>query len=394
MPFRFADCTLDPERRELHRAGQPVAVEPQVFDLLLHLLRHRERVVTRDELIEQVWGGRIVSESTLATRINAARRAIGDTGEAQALIRTLSRRGLRFVGAVAEAGAPQAPAMPDPAPLAARIRYCRAPDGVSLAMAESGAGPTLVRVSNWLSHVEYDLESPIWRPLLSRLGAGRRLIRYDARGNGLSDRDVADISFDAFVGDLAAVVEAAGAAPVSLFAMSQGAAVALAYAAAHPDRVARIVLHGGYARGRNRRGSLAEQEVGQAFVALMRHGWGDEHSGFMRAFSSVYMPSGTAEQVGWWCELQRRTTSAETAIRIRLACDALDVEALLPAVRCPVLVLHSRRDQVVPFAEGRRIAAGLAGAEFVAIESDNHVVLADEPAWPDWIGQVERFLAG
>lgn len=390
MAYRFADCTLDPERRELTRGGAAVPVEPQVFALLLHLLRAGDRVVTRDELIATVWGGRIVSDSTLDSRINAARKAIGDSGERQAMIRTLPKVGVRFVAAIGEAPTPPAAT---PAGAAPELRFCHSADGTSLAMAVSGSGPTLVRVSNWLSHVEFDLESPIWRPLIERLGAGRRLVRYDARGNGLSDREVAEISLDAFVADLAAVVAASGEVPVDLFAMSQGAAVAIRYAAAHPERVRRLVLHGGYARGRDRRDSESQRELGQAFVALMRHGWGEPGSAFMRAFSQVYMPGGTAEQLGWWCELQRRTTSAETAIRIRRACDAIEVSAELARVRAPTLVLHALRDQVVPFDEGRRIAAGIPDARLVPVESENHVVLAGEPAWPRWIAEVERFLA-
>lgn len=299
---------------------------------------------------------------------------------------------------LAPAAAPGvAPLAADVALPAARLSFCRSADGTRLAIADSiapgAAGTPLLRVPTWLSHVEYDLESPIWRPLIARLNAGRRLIRFDARGNGLSDRAVPDISLDAFVADLTAVVDATGEPVLDLFTMSQGAAVAIAYAVANPGRVRRLVLHGGYARGRDRRDSPAEREVAAAFVALMRHGWGDENSAFMRAFGSVYMPGGTAEQIGWWTELMRRTTDAETAIRIRRACDAIDVDALLPRVRCPTLVLHARRDQVVPVEEGRRIAAAIPDAHFVSVESQNHVILADEPAWGAWTDAIEAFLA-
>ena len=388
MRFRFGDgLVLDPARRELRRGrdGEPVPVEPQVFDLLLHLLRHRERVVSRDEMLEAVWGGRIVSESTIASRINAARRAVGDNGEEQRLIRTVARRGVRFVGeareeagegaATPESGGGPSPGDAGPAPRQ-EVTFLRSADGVCLAVASAGQGGTvLVKTANWLNHLEHDWRSPVWSPLLHRLASGRRLVRYDGRGNGLSDREVADISFGAFVRDLEAVVDGLGLGRFALFGISQGAAVAIAYATAHPERVSRVVLHGAYAQGRSRRGSEAERELARAFLALIRQGWGDEHSAFVRAFASVYFPAAAPEQMRAWVELQRLTTSAETAMRIRAACDEIDVTGLLGRVRAPTLVLHSRHDNVAPLDQGRRIAAAIPGARFVELESDNHVVL-------------------
>lgn len=387
MRFRLEDgCVLDEERRELRRGETAIAVEPQVFDLLAFLLRRRDRVVSRDDLLAGVWGGRIVSESTLASRINAARRAIGDSGEAQRLIRTVARRGFRFVGGVREEGGDTPPAPPQ------EVTFRRSADGVTLAVASAGNGPPLLRAGTWLTHVELDWASPLWSPLLRRLAGRHRLVRYDARGNGLSDRDVAEISFDAFLRDLEAAAEVLGAAPFALMGASQGGAAAIAYAAAHPARVSRLVLCGAYARGRNRRGTPADRATAQALMTLMRQGWGDERSAFMQAFSSVYLPRGTPEQIGWWTALQRATTSAETAIRFRDACDEIDVSSLLPLVRAPTLVLHSRGDTVSPFEEGRRIAAAIPQARFVELDSDNHVLMEGEPAWFRMLEEVERFL--
>jgi pimeloyl-ACP methyl ester carboxylesterase len=273
------------------------------------------------------------------------------------------------------------------------VTFCRTGDGVSLAIASVGRGEPLVKAANWLTHVEYDWESPVWSSFLHRLAARHRLIRYDVRGTGLSDRSVGDISFEAFVRDLETVVEAAGLRRVALLGISQGAAAAIAYAVRHPDRVSKLVLHGGYAQGRNRRGSPADAEMARAFVTIMLRGWGDEHSAFMRAFSSVYLPTGTPEQVKWFCDLQRITTSAENAVRIRAACDDLDVADLLPQVRVPTLVFHSRNDSVAPFDQGRLIAASIPGARFITLESDNHMVLPGEPAWTKLLSEVEAFLA-
>jgi pimeloyl-ACP methyl ester carboxylesterase/DNA-binding winged helix-turn-helix (wHTH) protein len=393
MRFLLDDgIVLDEERRELRRGGALVAVEPQVFDLLAHLLNGRGRVVTRDDLLASVWRGRIVSESTLASRVNAARRAIGDSGEAQRLIRTIPRRGFRFVGAVQEQGG--AASAPDTAARPRQeVTFCCSADGAALAVAAAGEGPLLLRAGTWLTHVEKDWDSPLWSPLLRRLAQRHRLIRYDARGNGLSDRDVAAITFDAFVEDLAAVAASLGNNPFALMGASQGGAAAIAYAAAHPGRVSRLILCGAYARGRNRRSTPVEREKAQALMTLMRQGWGDERSAFMQAFSSVYLPKGTPEQIRWWTDLQRATTSAETAIRFRDACDEIDVSDLLPRVRAPTLVLHSRGDTVSPFEEGRRIAAAIPQARFVELDSDNHVIMEGEPAWLRLLDEIERFLA-
>jgi len=401
VQFRFGEYALDTDRRELHCGSELVAVEPQVFDLLIYLVRQRDRVVSKDDLIETVWGGRIVSDSTLTSRINAARKAIGDSGEAQRLIRTVPRKGVRFVGEVEERSAQppsreDAGAQSEPHPMSDTqdVTFCRTADGVSLAVASVGQGEPLVKAANWLTHVEYDWESPVWSQLLHRLAERHRLIRYDGRGNGLSDRDVDDISFDAFVRDLASVVEAASLQRAALLGISQGAAVAIAYAVQHPDRISKLVLHGGYAQGRNKRGSPADAEMARAFIAIMRQGWGDEHSAFMRAFSSVYLPTGSPEQIKWFCDLQRITTSAENAVRIRSACDDIDVVDLLPRVKVPTLVFHSRNDSVAPLEQGRLIAAAIPGARFVTLESDNHMVLPGEPAWLKLVSEIESFLSG
>jgi DNA-binding winged helix-turn-helix (wHTH) protein/pimeloyl-ACP methyl ester carboxylesterase len=391
--FFFEDNVLDPDRRELRCRGTLVSVEPQVFDLLVFLIRNRDRVVSKDDLIAAVWDGRIVSESTLASRINAARRAIGDSGEQQRFIRTAARKGVRFVGSVREGEVPsELPAPVAAPPLKQEVTFCRTADGINLALAAVGTGPPLIKVANWLTHIEYDWESPIWAPLLHQLARHSRLIRYDGRGNGLADREVADISFAAFVRDLETVVDAVGVKRSAFLGISQGAAVAIAHAVRHPERVSKLILFGGYAQGRNKRGSAADTEMAQAFLAIMRHGWGDEHSAFMKAFSSVFFPNGSPQQIKWLVNLQRVTTSAANAVRIRTACDDIDVVDLLPKVQVPTLVLHCRHDDVAPLEQGRLIASSIPHARFVTLESDNHIVLADEPAWPKLVDEIEAFL--
>jgi DNA-binding winged helix-turn-helix (wHTH) protein/pimeloyl-ACP methyl ester carboxylesterase len=400
MRFVFGDCAIDPERRELSRGNAVVEVEPQVFDLLLLLIRRRDQVVSRDDLLDSVWNGRIVSESTVNSRIAAARRAIGDSGGEQQLIRTVARRGVRFVGDVREepsnagATAPDVVAArtPPPAAPAQEVTFCRTPDGVHLAVATIGDGPPLVKAANWLNHIEYDWASPIWSPLLVRLASDFRLIRYDERGNGLSDWEAADISFEAFVRDLETVVDALGLQRFALLGISQGAAVSVAYAVRHPERVSHLVLFGGYAVGWRKRGNATEITHREALHMLIPQGWGQDNPAFRQVFTSRMVPDGTREEMQWFNDLQRVTTSPESAVRLLNAVSGIDVVDLLPQVTVPTLVLHSRGDAWVPFEQGRMLAHGIPGARFVALDSRNHLVLSHEPAWHRFVDEVCDFL--
>ncbi len=390
MQLYFENQILDLNRRELRRGSDLISLEPQVFDLLTYLMQNRDRVVSRDDLIASVWGGRIVSDSTLSTRINAARKAIGDSGEQQRLIRTMARKGFRFTGTVTEhvklnETAAVAAAIPQQ-----EVHFCTASDEVRIAYASAGQGVPLVKAANWLNHLEYDWHSPIWSHLLHALAAERRLIRYDERGNGLSDWDVDDISFEAFVRDLETVVDAAGLERFSLFGISQGSAVSIAYTVRHPERVDRLILYGGFARGRARR----NPEQAETLLALIRQGWGSDNPAFRQFFTSLFVPDGNPEQMQWFNDLQRITTSPENAVRIMQATGQVDISDLLPQVRVPTLVLHARNDAAVPFDEGRRLAAGIPGARFVGLESRNHVIVEKEPAWTRLLEEITAFLKG
>jgi pimeloyl-ACP methyl ester carboxylesterase len=390
VQFYFENQILDLNRRELRRGSDLISLEPQVLDLLTYLMQNRDRVVSRDDLIASVWGGRIVSDSTLSTRINAARKAIGDSGEQQRLIRTMARKGFRFTGTVTEhvklnETAAVAAAIPQQ-----EVHFCTASDEVRIAYASAGQGVPLVKAANWLNHLEYDWHSPIWSHLLHALAAERRLIRYDERGNGLSDWDVDDISFEAFVRDLETVVDAAGLERFSLFGISQGSAVSIAYTVRHPERVDRLILYGGFARGRARR----NPEQAETLLALIRQGWGSDNPAFRQFFTSLFVPDGNPEQMQWFNDLQRITTSPENAVRIMQATGQVDISDLLPQVRVPTLVLHARNDAAVPFDEGRRLAAGIPGARFVALESRSHVIVEKEPAWSRLLEEITAFLKG
>jgi pimeloyl-ACP methyl ester carboxylesterase/DNA-binding CsgD family transcriptional regulator len=272
-----------------------------------------------------------------------------------------------------------------------QIRFCQTLDGVRLAYALHGQGPVLVRPSTWLTHLEFDWTSPVWRHWLAELGRHNTVLRYDERGCGLSDRDVDNFSLETWIGDLETVIDAAGADRFDLFGVSQGGPVAIAYAARHPERVRRMILYGSYARGRLWR-SEAERQEAELLVSLVRVGWGVGTPAFRRAFAHLLVPNGTPEEVEPFLELQRMTSSAETAARIRRARGEINVTEEAQNVAAPTLALHAREDAMVPFEEGRLLASLIPDCRFVPLEGRNHILLADEPAWAALLEEVRAFL--
>ena len=274
-----------------------------------------------------------------------------------------------------------------------RIRLCTTADGVRIAYAKSGNGPPLVKTANWLTHLEHDWNSPVWRHWLDGLSTGRTLVRYDARGCGLSDWEVAEISFEGWIRDLEAVVDAAGPDRFPLLGISQGAPVAIAYAARHPERVSALVLYGGYARGRLQRDpSPQARREAETVEGLLALGWGENDSAFRQALATLLFPEATPSHMKWLADLQRVSTNAENALRIERTSYEIDVREAARALDVPTLVLHGRGDAMIPFSEGRELAALIPGAELVPLESRNHVLLEDEPAWPRFLDAVRRFL--
>jgi pimeloyl-ACP methyl ester carboxylesterase/DNA-binding CsgD family transcriptional regulator len=274
------------------------------------------------------------------------------------------------------------------------IRFCTSFDGTRIAYAATGQGPPLVKAPHWLTHLEYEYASPIWRPWIGDLAAEHRLLRMDARACGLSDWDVADLSFEAYVRDLEAVVDAAAfTEPFALFGHSQGAATAIAYAARHPERVSRLVILSGYARGVRHRGLAPERLAEyQAQVQLVEAGWGREDASYRQMFSMQFLPGATLEQISSMSELQRAASSPANATRIIRSFHEIDVSREAPKVRCPTLVLHSRRDLRVPFEEGRLVATLIPDATFVPLETDNHVLLPQDPAYARFFSELRAFL--
>ncbi len=278
---------------------------------------------------------------------------------------------------------------------APQIRFCRASDGVRIAYATTGRGPAMIEVSTWLNHLEFDWQSPVWRPRLVEMAKNYTMTRYDGRGCGLSDRTVEDLSFEANLRDLEAVADAAGFKRFILLGCCQGSGLAIAYAARHPERVSNLILYGAFARGRLKRNPSAQDlDEANIMLKLVELGCGRENPAFRQVYTTLFIPESTSEQFSWFSDLQRMSTSPENAVGLIRGFDAMDVSDLLPKMSCPTLVLHARNDGRVPFGEGRMIASTITGAEFVPLESRNHILLEHQPAWKQFFAEIARFIHG
>lgn len=293
-----------------------------------------------------------------------------------------------------DGGASKASRILTGANLKQEIRYCKAADGVRLAFAKVGNGPPLLRTAHWLGHLEYDWELPIFRHLLLELASTFSLVRFDARGNGLSDWDVGNLSLDIWVSDMKSVADAAGLDRFPILALSQGCAVAIAFAARHPERVSHLILYGGFAAGayKSPEVTAAALEQFDAMKTLMKFGWGANEPTFRQLFTASMMPEATKEQVDAFNEAQRISASAECAVRYLDTVANFDVRHLLPQIKVPTLVMHVRNDRRVPIAAGRELAAAIPGARFVTLPGKNHIPLEQDPGTPIFLDEIRRFL--
>lgn len=326
---------------------------------------------------------------------NALRAVLPDDHEVAEQARVIGEAARQRAAAPvpAPASAPDPADPPFDARLKQEIRFCTTEDGTRIAYATSGSGPPLVRAAHWMSHLEFDLESPVWRHWIAGLSRGATLIRYDERGNGMSDRHVSDFSFGAMVSDLERVIDASGCERVSLLGISQSCAISVAYAVRHPERVSRLILYGGYVKGWRRRGDPKEIATREALATLLREGWGRENPLFRQLFATRFIPNATPAHVAWLEDLQRVTLSPENAWHLQNAFADIDVSDLLAKVTAPTLVIHSRDDVVAPLSAGRAFATGIPGARFVELDSPNHILTADEPAFAVFLDQIARFVS-
>lgn len=404
--YRFGDYELDPFRHQLRRAGVAVHVEPRALDLLCHLVKHRDRVVTKNELLDEVWGDRFVSEAALTTGLRTARLAVGDTGSEQQMIRTVHRRGYQFVGptTVLQSGPATEPARdrgasptPPRSVIGANrqtIRFCHADDGTGIAYTAVGSGPPLLKAANWMTHLDLEWTTPVWSHWLNGLARDRQLIRYDERGCGLSDWVAPSYTFDDWVDDLETVVDAVGLDRFPLLGVSQGGAVAVAYAVRRPERVSKLILAGAYARGRRVRASnAAERDAAALDLSLARVGWLHQNPGFLRVFASQFLPDGTPEEWQEFTAFQRQTTSPENGVRFLEEFAQIDVSDIAHRVQCPTLIIHSRDDARVPASQASELAVLIPDSRLVLLESQNHLLTASEPAWEEFLFHIDDFLA-
>jgi pimeloyl-ACP methyl ester carboxylesterase/DNA-binding winged helix-turn-helix (wHTH) protein len=397
--YQFGPFQLDSAEHRLLREGVEVDLQLKAFEILCLLVENAGRLMKKEELLARIWPDTIVEENNLNKNVSLLRKALGEHATGQAYIETVPRVGYRFVAKVTELTSPSVPAVPvtssHPASSVPRqtIQFCVAPDGVRLAYASAGSGYPLVKAANWLNHLDYEWNSPLWKHWIGELTQHHRLIRYDERGNGLSQWDVKDMSLELWVQDLETMVEAAGVKRFALLGISQGGAVAVSYAVRHPERVSHLVLLGAYSRGHNARDTQEQREARRALETLVRLDWGKNNPHFQSMFTNLFIPNNsTYEQQRWFNDLQQISTTPENACRIMDASDAINVHALLPQVSVPTIVFHGDRDRVVPAEEGRILASEIPGARFVPLNTGNHILLADEPAWRVFLEELGAFL--
>lgn len=400
MRYEFERAILDTSSFTLMVDGTSVRVEPQVFEVLAYLLAHRDRLVSREELLDAVWGDRFVSVSALSSRIKSARAAIGDDGRTQRCIRTVHARGFRFVAPVvahtpsAVVADDQDGSIVDTGDLTQKVNFVTAHDGAQLAMAEVGDGPALVKVANWLTHVDLDWRSPVWSHWNQALGSSFRYVRYDARGCGLSDRELGDVDLtdiDVWVSDLESVVDGADVDRFVLLGVSQGAVPAIEFTRRHPERVSHLVLLGGYAQGMRLRGDEAAKRA-ETLVTLITDGWGGTNPAFRSVFTMTLMPESRSEHIRWFNELQRVSASADSAWRLETAFHGADVTEAAREISVPTLVVHARDDLATPYEQGRKLAGLIPGAELLSLDTPNHILLEEDPAWQVFIERLKSFV--
>jgi pimeloyl-ACP methyl ester carboxylesterase len=388
--IELSGFTLNIGGGELHdTGGRRIALRPQSLSVLQYLGRNADRVVGKAELMQAVWPGVVVTDDSLVQCIKELRKALGD--DKHCLIETEHRRGYRLV--TAGANRPEAKAVePD---FSQDIRFARSSDGTRIAWADCGDGPPLVRTAQWMTHLDWDLQSSIFGPFIRRLAKRNRLIRYDGRGCGLSDRGVPMATLDDEMRDLEAVVDSAGLERFALLGRSQGGCIAIHYAARHPERVSQLVVIGGHSRGRLRRGEQSQTlDNVLAFCAVLEEGWGKPNSALRQVWTSQAFPGATAEQQDEYNQMQRVACTPQDAATIHRMTAEYDSSTDLPHVRCPTLVLHNPDDALVPFEEGRLIASSIPRARLETFASRNHVPLPGEPAFEHVMTMIDAFLLG
>jgi DNA-binding winged helix-turn-helix (wHTH) protein/pimeloyl-ACP methyl ester carboxylesterase len=396
MVFRFEPFHLDVAERRLSRSGELIPLRSKVFDTLCILVENHGRLVRKDELMQRLWPDSVVEDNNLDHNISKLRRALQDGTNGQKFIETVPRQGYRFIAHVdGTSGTPTLPAVaPSPAVASTseqEVQFFTTSDGVRIAYTVGGSGPPLVRAIDWLNHLDFEWKNPYRRQWFSQIMGHNALLRYDQRGSGLSDWNVADFSFERSLSDFEELIAEVGFDKFALVGSCQGGPIGMAYAARHPERVSKLILVGSFARGWPPPGSMITEQF-HAMLTLIRLGWGRDNPAFRQLWTTLFRPDASPEEMEWMNEFQRVTSSPENAALMMAEFPKIDITDLLPKVSCPTLVLHSRDEAVVPAAEGRLIASRIRGARYVELPSRSHEVVLGEPAWPIFVDEVSRFL--
>ncbi|WP_193746535.1 winged helix-turn-helix domain-containing protein [Ruegeria sp. ANG-R] len=384
MRYEFADCVLDIDRHVLTRRGEAVPIEPQVFDLLELLAESPGRLVARDEIIDRVWNGRFVSDSTISARIAAARKAVGDDGKSQRIIRTIVRRGLQMATEVQRSAAPA----PERDRRMQRLRYARGSDGQSIAFTVSGDGPPVLRVGSIVYDVEAEWRLSSERTYLRAMEAKFTLLRYNKREQSHWG-DPCHASYEGVDEDILAVTEAAGFDRFCIVTELGGLFSALRFAAKYPERVSRMAIVGGWAEGRNHREGV---EGPDSIRNLILEGWDNPGSGYAVGSLLSYFPEGPLETVREIVDEMQALYSVEQKLYQRDSGNTASVLHLLPQVQCPTLILHGRNSSVHPLSEAHKLAAGIPDASLVVLETANHIPLPGNDVYDTYIQALTDFL--
>ena len=390
MQYEFANCLLDTDRHEVRRDGVVVEVEPQVFDLLHLLVRRAGEMVSKDTLGAEIWGGRIVSDSAISARIAAVRKAVGDDGKAQAIIRTVARRGVQFVADVKHT-APAAPATE----LCERppVRFTTAPDGARIAWSEIGSGPPLIQMAHFPSNMEAEPREVLNWKTTSAIARHRRVIRFDYRGSGLSERQFTDPMTACWSSDILAVADAAGLDRFAVWGQSSGAFYAVHLASDYPDRVSHLIVQGGYVDGRDARRDATVPSNDDLILRMQEQGWAEPQSPYVSGYIGLYFPDAPKSFLVEATAAVQEAADRVSVVTYRNHSNAYSVADRLAGVKAPTLVVHSRHDWVHPLSEARKMAAGIADAELAVFDSPNHYILPHEACWQAHVDAILGFLA-
>jgi pimeloyl-ACP methyl ester carboxylesterase/DNA-binding winged helix-turn-helix (wHTH) protein len=383
---------LNPDDGSLSSEEDVVSLSPKAVEVLKCLLLRPGRIVSREDILKEAWAGLSVTPDLVREYVFEIRKALGDDARKPTYVETVGRRGFRLIGPVSLLS-PEMPgaiaAAPDPLPV---VKFCHSKDGTSIAYARSGAGYPLLFSGSWMTHLDKDWENPAYGDYIRQLSESFTVIRYDQRGNGLSQWSGTDLSFEGMVDDMEAVVDQSGHEKVAILGLSQGASVSIAYALRHPHRVSHLVLSGGYARGRKQRGNPAEHEESEALVNLIRHSWGNENPAIRQILTTLFMPEASRQQMQWFNDFQNLCGPADNIAQFRAMFDDINVTDLLGKIDIPTLVVHSDKDAVAPLSEGKLLASQIPNASFVQLNSPNHMLFATEPDFPRMITAIRGFI--